>query len=286
MSNELWFAEGFTSYYTGLTIRRAGLTSDEEYAASLSGTVNAVVNSPGRNMFSAVEMSQRAPFVDASTFIDPTNFGNTFLSYYTWGSGIGLALDLTLRERYQKTLDDFMRLAWNKFGTVMRPYTVRGLVETLAELTGDDEFAESFFARYIEGTEVVDYAALLSSVGFELRKANPDGVDLGAPVTDVDDGVLVSSYSTIGGTLYLAGLDNGALITTVNGKKASVKRLHAAKPGEQVSIEFSQRGLNGSTTFEMQGDKALSVVTYESINKEVTSAQRTRRSAWLASRAN
>lgn len=46
MSRELWFAEGFTSYYDRLTIRRAGLFSDDDYAATLSGAIDAVVNSP------------------------------------------------------------------------------------------------------------------------------------------------------------------------------------------------------------------------------------------------
>ena len=40
-----------------------------------------------------------APFVDAATAIDRTNFDNTFISYYTWGEAIGLGLDLSLRDR-------------------------------------------------------------------------------------------------------------------------------------------------------------------------------------------
>src|SRR5688572_33228036 len=39
MSGELWFAEGFTSYYDDLFIRRAGLTSDSAYAAGIGSTI-------------------------------------------------------------------------------------------------------------------------------------------------------------------------------------------------------------------------------------------------------
>ncbi|KAG1651657.1 hypothetical protein GQR58_026874 [Nymphon striatum] len=51
MSGELWFAEGFTSYYTNLILCRAGLLSPTDYVEGLSGTFNYVWNSPGRAFF-------------------------------------------------------------------------------------------------------------------------------------------------------------------------------------------------------------------------------------------
>ncbi len=42
MSGELWFAEGFTSFYTVLILCRAGLISPEEYVDGLAGTFNYV----------------------------------------------------------------------------------------------------------------------------------------------------------------------------------------------------------------------------------------------------
>ncbi len=47
-------------------------------------------------------MSQLAPFVDAAVSIDRTAWGNTFISYYTWGAAVGLGLDLSLREHDQR----------------------------------------------------------------------------------------------------------------------------------------------------------------------------------------
>ena len=46
-------------------------------------------------------MSMRAPFVDAAVSVDPQNRGNTFISYYTWGAALGLALDLAIRDRFR-----------------------------------------------------------------------------------------------------------------------------------------------------------------------------------------
>src|SRR5690606_4745844 len=55
MSPDLWLAEGFTSYYDDLTIRRAGLMSNDDLARTLSGMLNTVINMPGRRFFSPVE---------------------------------------------------------------------------------------------------------------------------------------------------------------------------------------------------------------------------------------
>ena len=81
-------------------------------------------------------MSQQAPFVDAATSIDPTNEDNTFISYYTWGSVLGLALDLSLRKEFGKPLDGYMRMMWTKYGQSEVPYTLQDLQTTLVEYSG------------------------------------------------------------------------------------------------------------------------------------------------------
>lgn len=73
MSGELWFAEGFTSYYTNFILCRAGIITPEEYVEGLTGTFNYVWNSPARQFFNPIEMSYQAPFVDAATSVDPVN---------------------------------------------------------------------------------------------------------------------------------------------------------------------------------------------------------------------
>ncbi len=117
MSGELWFAEGFTSYFGDVLLWRGGIIDDEEFARRMGGIANTVSNARGRRFFSPVEMSRQAPLVDAATAVDPNNRNNSFLSYYTWGSGIGMALDLTLRMRGRGvTLDDVMREMWRSHG--------------------------------------------------------------------------------------------------------------------------------------------------------------------------
>src|SRR5678816_1651033 len=159
MSGERWLAEGFTYYHGPLVLQRAGLTRIGQFAAEMGAALNAVVTSPARKVRTAEEMSQMAPFVDAATAIDRTSFDNTFISYYTWGSAIGLGLDLTLRVRTDQrvTLDDLMRALWEKFGKpggrqigyVDNPYSIDDVRKTLGQIAGDQTFADEFFRKYI-----------------------------------------------------------------------------------------------------------------------------------------
>lgn len=292
MSDVLWFAEGFTSYYDDLAIRRAGITDDTQYAQGLTGTINTVLNAPGRSYFTAAEMSMQAPFVDAAVANDPNNRANTFISYYTWGAGIGLGLDLTLRSRFADvTLDDYMRAMWTKHGVTERPYTIEDLRLTLGEVTGDQAFADDFFARYIQGHEAVDYEALLAHAGILVRKAAADRPTLGQAFFQVRDNRLVVTSSTLIDTpLYEAGIDRGDQIIRLDGHPvASTEQLNAIvqrkKPGDALPIEFYSRGETRTATITLVEDPTLEIVLFETAGKEFTPEMQAFRRDWLRSRA-
>jgi predicted metalloprotease with PDZ domain len=110
----LWLAEGFTQYYGPLLILRAGGgRGTPPYGSALT-----VMNGSGRTVRSAVQMSEYGPFNDAATSIDLNDGGRTFISYYTYGAAVALGLDLSLRElsNGKLSLDDYMRLLWQKHG--------------------------------------------------------------------------------------------------------------------------------------------------------------------------
>ena len=181
MSGELWFAEGFTSYYTELILCRAGLTSEEDYVKDLSGTFNSVWNSPGRNFFNPIEMSYQAPFVDAARSVDEVNRVNTFISYYSYGSALGLALDLALREK-GLNLDDYMKLVWTAFGKTENPYTVEGLQKALIKYAGTD-FGYDFFDNFIYKSEMPEMKTAFENVGVSLS-TDLDKIWFGREVRD------------------------------------------------------------------------------------------------------
>ena len=292
MSGDLWFAEGFTSYYAPLVLHRAGIMPLEQYAAQLGGGLNAVINGPGRRYFSPVEMSLQAPFVDAAASIDPQNKPNTFISYYTWGAAIGLGLDLTLRQRFPDvTLDDYMRELWRTHGVDERPYTHDDLRAALGRITRDTGFARAFFAQYIEAREVVDYAALLAQAGIRLRRAAPDKAFLGGPIGFDDEGrASVTGPTLIGTPLYVAGVDRGDVILSLDGAPptsadALAAILERRKPGDRIPLEYEQRGTRRRVTIVLAADPRLEAVTFEQAGDPITPAVRAFRQRWLGSRS-
>ncbi len=292
MAGELWLAEGFTSYYGPLAIHRAGLTTLDQYARSLTGEINTVTNAPGRHHRSAVEMSMMAPFVDAATAIDPTSFANTFISYYTWGAALGLALDLSIRSRFPDLgLDDFMREMWRTHGVTERSYTVADARAALGRTTRDTAFANDFFRRLIEGREVADYPALLARAGFLVRPARPTGAwigDLG--LTASDRGLQIGATVMEGTPAYAAGLAAGDRLLVVDGAAMGAMAdledvLSRHQPGDTLSITFESRGQTVTGTIRLGQDPRLEVLTFEAAGRPVTEAIRAFRAAWLGTQA-
>lgn len=291
MSGQLWLAEGFTSYLGPLAIRAAGITDDRQYARSLSGTVNAVLNAPGRRYFSAHDMSLQAPFVDAATSVDPQNRQNTFISYYTWGAGIGLALDLTLRQRFNRTLDDYMQALWSEHGRPERPYTMADARAVLGRVSRDPRFADDFFARFIEGQEAPDYAALLAQAGFVVRQAAAGQAWLGDVDWRAEGGTIALQAGPLVGTpIYAAGMDRGDRLLTIDGREASSATvlgevLAARRPGDTVPIAFESRGQRLSANLGLSESPRVEVLAMEEAGQTPTAAQLAFRSRWLGSRA-
>jgi predicted metalloprotease with PDZ domain len=300
MSGELWFAEGFTSYYGPLTMKRAGLTTVRAFAREMGDAIEKVTMSPGRQLRSAVEMSRLAPFVDSFASVDQTNFSNTYISYYTWGAALGAGLDLSLRERTEGkvTLDHFMRALWERFGRpgaavpghVAMPYTLDDLKTVLGGVAGDDAFAQDFFARYIEGREIPDYARLLARAGL-LLKTNTGRPFAGA-LTLQDDpaGVRIVADVPYNSPAFQAGLERDDVLVTVGGTKvmrtADVEKLIAArKPGEPLPVVYERQGVRTSTALKLAEDPRLEVVPFEDAGQSVSDAQRRFRDAWLSSAA-
>lgn len=291
MSGELWFAEGFTSYYASLVMKRAGLVSLDNFARSLSFPVGAALNTNALKYFSPVELSMQAPFVDAATAIDENNRTNTYLSYYTIGSAIAVGLDLTLRSQYNLTLDDFMRAVWKEHRDINKPYTNEDLERILGVLTKDKKFAEEFFHNYIFGNNLPDYHELLKHAGLTLRKAHPDKASLGAIFFQEDSGkVSLQGATLVGSSLYNAGLDRDDRIMEIDTMKITSRKdidtlLTFHHPHDTLSIIFKQRGKTVTSKIILDEDSRWEIVPFEKDSLVVTEAVKTFRTLWLKSYA-
>jgi predicted metalloprotease with PDZ domain len=300
ISGELWLAEGFTQYYGPLTLQRAQLADIAETAQTMSRLIEAVAPSPGRQVRSAEEMSRMAAFIDGGRTIDRTNWSTTVISYYPFGGAIALGLDLTLRDRSDGSLslDDYMRAMWRKYGKpgggregyVDRPYTIDDAEATLAEVSGDGAFARDFFARYIRGHEVADYARLLARGGFTVRKRNPGRAWLGDLRFESRGGApRVASLVAPTWPVYAAGIDQDDELQQVDGQRIGndgdlASALARRKPGDTVSIVFADRtGASRTGRVTLGEDPHIEVVPVEQ-GGTLTPAQRAFRDRWLGGR--
>ena len=286
MSAELWFAEGFTNYFGDLAYMRAGLSTQKEYAEGLSGVINFVTNSSGRNYFNPMEMSQQAPFADASVFIDPTNMRNTYVSYYAYGEVLGIALDLTLRNMNGSyTLEDYMKLVWNKYGKPEKPYTVNDLKATLGEYV-NPAFANEFFDKYISKSELPDYKKLLAGMGIACDVANPGKGYLGANLRKTNSGISISAYTKPGSPAYKAGLESGDIILSVDGKsvtdvEGANTNITSMKPGQEVTVVYKRLNQERTCKVVLGEDPDIQTKFYEDAGQTPTPEMLKRRKAWL-----
>jgi predicted metalloprotease with PDZ domain len=297
LTDSLWLAEGFTQYYGGLIMGRAGFSDRQRTIDEFAQSANAVVNGSGRQFRSAVEMSHMAPFVDAARSVDRTNFRTTFISYYTYGAAVALGLDLSLRDRTngQITLDDFMRAMWNAHGKpggpqpglVGKPYSLTDVRDRLAEVSGDRPFADQFVTRYISGREVVDYGPLLQRAGIVMKPRNA-GAGWAGDLSFSQQSTTIANLIAPGTPAYDAGLEQDDVITAVDGKSVNTPQqiqeaIRGRKPGDRITIAFTRRSGPVTTTLTLKEDPSFAFEPVERSGGTLTADQKAFRDAWLGS---
>ncbi len=286
LSGELWFAEGFTSYYDDYVLARVGIISPEEFISGNTGMFNYVLNGPGRQLRNPIEMSYYAPFTDAASAIDEDNEDNTFISYYSYGAVLGFALDLSLRTQFDDiTLDDYMSFLWESYGQNEIPYTIPDLEKSLALLTKDFGFARDFFQKYIYDHELPDFPTLFAEMGVSMQLQSADEPFLGeARLKQTSEGVQILGTVPKGRPLYEAGLNQGDVITHLN------QQAIANSQGYLEVVKSLQKGQKYPITFVQMGEVVESQITPGSNpnwtlkwlpDNEISDKARQRRNKWL-----
>ena len=169
-TRSLWIAEGVTSYYDDLILRRAGIYSPEEYLDAFAENINAVRSLPGSRHQSAEEAS----FDTWTKYYKPNeNSPNVTSSYYNQGAVVGWMLDMVLREGGRGTLDDAMKTVYSEtFLKEGRGYTDEEFERACVSLGGAP--AKEVFDSRVRGRKDVDFDRYLGCVGLRLEaKAKP-----------------------------------------------------------------------------------------------------------------
>jgi len=305
-TRNLWLVEGVTSYYDDMMVHRAGLSTRDEALAALSHHIKRLQTTPGRK----VQPLDLASFDAWIKLYRPDESSvNTAISYYTKGAVVAFLLDTTIR-RYtdgRGSLDDALRLAWQRFGAgsaasvssngsggpAAAGFTSPEMREVLEETAGRS--LDAFIDRAIDSTEELDYSQALEWYG--LRFADPE-VDpeekdeepagwLGIQ-TEVDGGRLVITQVPRATPAYEAGLNVDDEILAIDGFRVPPdgleKRLKAFRPGQHATVTVARRErlIEIPATF---GEKPEETWKLELV-PEPTPEQRSHLDAWLGTGAD
>ena len=243
----LWLFEGFTSYYDDLQLFRSKRIDLNAYLKLVADNWNGVLRGPGRLKQSLADSS-----FDAWTkyYQADENTPNIVVSYYGKGALLALGLDLQIRafSKNKKSLDDLMRLIWQKHGVTLDGISENGLDELIFELLGQGfiETWNEMKSRYIFGTEDIPLQNWISSKLISVKiktqtKLERIKLQLGIRHTD-SNGWLKITHVLDGGAAQAAGLAPGDLLASMNGQRITSTRLDKVLSGllenQPVTLSF------------------------------------------------
>lgn len=247
----LWFFEGFTSYYDDQFLLRTRRVDAQGYLKLLSRPVMQVLATPGRHAQSVAQSS-----FDAWTryYRPDENTANATVSYYTKGSLVALALDLSLRlgppdlDGRLPSLDGVMRRLW----ALQRPITEEDVAVALQdEATIPPRHAHDWRSQledWVHGTKDLPLENLLNDFGIQwTEKAGALPQQWGMRLQEAAGGVKVQAVMH-GGIAEQLGLSAGDEIIALDGWR--VRRVddltlwHQGDKAQALLVSRDQRLVN------------------------------------------
>ena len=223
----LWVFEGFTSYYDDLQLLRSKRIDLKTYLRLVADNWNGILRGPGRHKQSLADSS-----FDAWTkyYQVDENTPNAVVSYYGKGALLALGLDLQIRafSKNKQSLDDLMRLLWQRHGS--DGIAEDGLDDLIYELLGQG-FSKTWAeikARYIFGVEDIPLqkwidSKLISVKAKPLSTLEKIKLQFGMRHTDAN-GWLKVTHVLDGGLAQAAGLAAGDLLASIDGQRITSAR--------------------------------------------------------------
>ena len=237
----LWLSEGITVYYEYIILKRAGFTTADEMLKTFQSSIKEYESKPGRYFQTPADASyhtwEDGPFGRTGDDVNKT------ISPYDKGPALGILLDFKIRHetKNKKSLDDVMRLLYNKYYKQKeRGFTEEEFRAECEKITGS---SLADFFDYIYTLKQVDYPTYLGYAGLSIDTTSREiqGPWLGAGVRDRNDTLWVTNVDWQS-PAWNAGLRNRRAILAVNGNKINAKTftdlLASAKSGDKIKIRF------------------------------------------------
>lgn len=240
-TRQLWIFEGITSYYDELILLRSGVIETKDYFEMVAEGVTRVMRGAGRLRQTLEESS-----FDAWTkfYKQDENASNAIVSYYAKGALVAMLLDLTIRLRSEgrTSLDDVMRVLWQRYGKPGIGLEERAFEQLVDEVTGLQFHAD--FDRWIRSTDELSLAETLQAFGVELyllpAKSSSDLGSVAEARPEIENGkpvlgakwaqqttALLLQQVYDGGAAQIAGLSAGDEIVAVDGLRMDASKLES-----------------------------------------------------------
>lgn len=243
-TTDLWIAEGFTTYYQGLIIRRTGLYPPQDFLNIMGADMSLVDNQPGTK----IQSLSSASFDAWIKYYRPNeNSNNTSMSYYNKGAVIAMLLDLQIihHNKAAKSLDDVMKYMYDEYYKVKkRGYTDAEFKAVLERYTGQD--LTDFYKKYINGVDSIDYSHYLNYAGYKVvnKLANNNDAYLGVNVTP--NGGRNNVVSIVRDSpAWIYGISANDEIIAIDGHDVPdmTKYLATKKPGDKIQVALVRDGI-------------------------------------------
>ncbi|MCB0463289.1 MAG: hypothetical protein KDC81_11350 [Flavobacteriaceae bacterium] len=153
-----WFKEGFTNYYTIKALYNVGFLNETSFLDILSDFFyEKYINDSGVGRLSMTNGEEKH---------------NHWGLIYSGGLFVGISQDIIIRKatNNKKSIDDLMKLLFQKYGGSNKNYSIGELQEALAQLSGNNQ--SDFFETYINGTKQIPVDKYLKMVGLNAKIIN------------------------------------------------------------------------------------------------------------------
>jgi predicted metalloprotease with PDZ domain len=241
-TNQLWFFEGFTSFYDDYIVYKSGFYSRKEYLDIVFGNVKTLLNTPGDTIQSLTESSFDAWI---KYYRRNENSNNATVSYYTKGGLIAMLLqiDFLAHTNGQKSLDDLMHYLYHEhYQKLNRGLTDEELVAAIETVAGKSY--KDFMSQYVTGVQPIPYASFFEKAGILFTEKKPVKRKAGSLSVVFSSGKFAITQVIRGGTAWTYGLSVNDEILAVDGKSGDKlqKAINELKAGELVDIELMRSG--------------------------------------------
>ena len=276
----LWFFEGFTAYYDELLLYRGGFISQQDYLNRLAVNIERTENRPGVKVQNLADASYDA-WIKA--YRRNENSANTTISYYGKGSLVALLLDIEIcaSTNGKHNLDALMRRLYQLYEkNPHQGITEEQIIQAAGSLTGRS--MGSFFHDHVHSTKDFDYVGYLQKAGIQMEASkDQQKVELGTS-SKLIDGKLIVQQVKRGTAAYLAGINAGDELVSINNERISdlSKQLSRYKVGNVLEVQVFRDGLplNKKVTLMSDSDLKVKLMLVEG---KMSAAQTKTQSRWL-----